>query len=263
MPRVLESLSTAVDEVVVVDTGSTDATVEIARRSGAKVSHFPWCDDFSAARNESLRQATGDWIFWIDADDELIQSHPGALRELCQRAPQTTIGYWVDVHSAGSETGTEAIVRHWRLFRNDQTTWFRGRVHEEPWPAKPITPEAVASQEDVQIRHWGYVDPAALAGKIARNIQILRSSLAEEPDKALTYYHLGPRTHPARRLPSRARCLRASSCPLERTGSQLAICPLAFFRSKLRSSETCRLCACTNNRGEYATASDFGRAPVR
>ena len=67
----LESVVDLVDEIVVVDTGSTDSTPDIARRFGARVFNFQWVDDFSAARNESLRHATGEWIFWLDADERL------------------------------------------------------------------------------------------------------------------------------------------------------------------------------------------------
>jgi glycosyltransferase involved in cell wall biosynthesis len=62
-----------VDEVIVVDTGSTDRTVAVAEQMGARVFHFPWVDNFAAARNESLRHATGEWIFWMDADDRLMR----------------------------------------------------------------------------------------------------------------------------------------------------------------------------------------------
>src|SRR5579862_9633682 len=80
--RCLTSLHASVDEIIVVDTGSTDRTVEIARAHGARVFNFPWCDHFSAARNESLSHAGGRWIIWIDADDELIEAAPRALRKL-------------------------------------------------------------------------------------------------------------------------------------------------------------------------------------
>src|SRR4051794_39069341 len=71
LPAALSSAWSYMDEVVVVDTGSADRTRTIAEGLGARVSDFPWCDDFSAARNHSLAQATGDWIFWMDADDVL------------------------------------------------------------------------------------------------------------------------------------------------------------------------------------------------
>ena len=63
----LGSVADLVDEIVVVDTGSTDATAAVASRFGARVYPFHWVDSFAAARNESLRHARGDWIFWLDA----------------------------------------------------------------------------------------------------------------------------------------------------------------------------------------------------
>src|SRR5262245_11447349 len=67
--RCLESVRPWVDEMICVDTGSTDDTPKIAERLGARVYRFPWCDSFSAARNESFRHARGEWIFWMDSDD--------------------------------------------------------------------------------------------------------------------------------------------------------------------------------------------------
>src|SRR5262249_33980822 len=82
LPACLASAADLVDEVVVVDTGSTDRTREVAARFGARVFDFPWVDDFAAARNESLRHATGDWVFWMDADDRLDEDNRGRLRGL-------------------------------------------------------------------------------------------------------------------------------------------------------------------------------------
>jgi glycosyltransferase involved in cell wall biosynthesis len=86
------------DEMVVVDTGSRDRTVEIAQACDARVESFPWCDDLSAARNESLRHATGEWLLWMDADD-VIDEHNGArLRELTAGADPELSGFTVQVH---------------------------------------------------------------------------------------------------------------------------------------------------------------------
>ena len=68
LDRCLRSLKGAVDDIIVVDTGSTDETVSIAKRHHAQVLTFTWCDDFAAARNESIRHATSDWVLWLDAD---------------------------------------------------------------------------------------------------------------------------------------------------------------------------------------------------
>ena len=85
LPACLESIRPWVDEMIVVDTGSVDETPRVVESFGGKLFHFPWCDDFSAARNESLRHATGDWLFWMDSDDtippECGRGLAGARRE--------------------------------------------------------------------------------------------------------------------------------------------------------------------------------------
>ena len=82
LERTLASLADLVQEVIVVDTGSEDGTKEVAARQGARVADFQWVDDFAAARNESLRLATGEWIFWLDADEWLDEENRPKLREL-------------------------------------------------------------------------------------------------------------------------------------------------------------------------------------
>jgi hypothetical protein len=84
LPARLESIRPWVDEMIVVDTGSVDETPRIVESSGAKLFHFHWCDDFSAARNESLRHATGDWLFWMDSDDTITPECGRGLRELVE-----------------------------------------------------------------------------------------------------------------------------------------------------------------------------------
>src|SRR5205809_7536444 len=85
LPACLSSAADLVDEIVVVDTGSTDRTKEIAEQFGAKVVDFPWVDSFAAARNESLKHATGDYAFWLDADDRLGETHRERFRTLTNR----------------------------------------------------------------------------------------------------------------------------------------------------------------------------------
>ena len=91
LPGCLESVADLVDEIVIVDTGSTDATKAVAARFGAKVKifDFAWCDDFAAARNESLRRAGGDWVLWLDADDRVSPIGPAFAKLRLTRAPQT------------------------------------------------------------------------------------------------------------------------------------------------------------------------------
>src|SRR5205085_8623718 len=100
----LESVQGAVDEIVVVDTGSTDSTIAIAEEFGAKVVHFAWTDDFSAARNVSLDHATGDWAFWLDADERLGKGEGRLLRYLVEEAEPNVGGYLVNIRNIMQET---------------------------------------------------------------------------------------------------------------------------------------------------------------
>ncbi len=89
LPGCLESVADLVDEIVLVDAGSTDATKAVAAQFGGKVKifDFPWCDDFAAARNESLRHATGDWALWLDANDRLDDINRQRLQKLLAGLP--------------------------------------------------------------------------------------------------------------------------------------------------------------------------------
>src|SRR5260370_1596740 len=82
LPGCLQSAADLVSEIIVIDTGSTDRTKEVAASFGAKVFDFPWCDDFAAARNECIRHATGEWIFWMDADERIDEVNRAKLRTL-------------------------------------------------------------------------------------------------------------------------------------------------------------------------------------
>ncbi len=133
----LESIRPWVDEMIVVDTGSVDETPRIVEAFGAKLYHFPWCDDFSAARNESLRHATGDWLFWMDSDDTIPAECGHALRHLVEHQNDPSIvAYVMQVHCLGSLEEEQAgigleAVDHVKLFRNLPELRFDGRMHEQ------------------------------------------------------------------------------------------------------------------------------------
>lgn len=95
LQRCLASVAGAVDETIVIDTGSTDATCEIARAFGARVRTFPWNDNFSDARNASLELATGDWVLVLDADEALAEESKEVLRRLT--AVDGVEGYFIKI----------------------------------------------------------------------------------------------------------------------------------------------------------------------
>ncbi|HLQ32134.1 MAG TPA: glycosyltransferase [Chloroflexota bacterium] len=192
LARCLRSLQGKVDEIIVVDTGSSDRSAEIAQEHGAKVFSFPWRDDFAAARNESIGHASGDWLFWTDADEELFEETPGALRELCRRAEQPE-GWLVSCRNLSSEAGeVSTVIRQWRLFRNHIGLSFHGRIHEHLRHANGSTLAYLLFQDDVWIRHWGYLpEPDLMKRKRARNERLLGLAVEESPDDPFVHYNVG------------------------------------------------------------------------
>ena len=138
LPHCLESVRGMFDEIVVVDTGSTDRTKEIARAFGAKVFDFAWVDNFAAARNEALSHATGDYAFWLDADDVVEPGELEKLRALLRRLRAGDEAAYVvrcACDPGPDGTGGETVVDHVRLFPlRDDVRWTY-RVHEQILPA--------------------------------------------------------------------------------------------------------------------------------
>lgn len=179
-------------EVVIVDTGSHDATREVAERFATRVVEFPWCDDFSAARNAALRQATGDWIFWLDADDRLSPENAVRLGQLFAGLAHQPRAYAMDtvVHQAAGARERARLTTHVRLFPRHPAIGWRGRVHEQLRPG-PESLGMETARSDVQIDHLGYEDAAVLHRKLRRNLRLLRMDFAVNPDDADTLLHLG------------------------------------------------------------------------
>jgi GT2 family glycosyltransferase len=193
LPRCLESIRGVFDEIVVVDTGSLDRTKEIAEGFGAQVFDFPWIDDFAAARNVALAHATGELVFWLDADDVIDPPQREKLRDLIDRLdPDRPAAYVVrcacDPGSDGS--GGQTVVDHIRLFPcRDDVRWTY-RVHEQILPALQQARIPVR-WTDLVVRHTGYTDPALRARKLERDTRILHAELNERPEEPFLLFNLG------------------------------------------------------------------------
>lgn len=176
----LKSLKHAVDEIIVVDTGSQDETPQIAFDYGAKVYYYKWHDDFSAARNYSLGFANKDWILTIDADERLLT--PEAVRIVTQENDFNLAGYYVHVIADDS-----LLYRTPRLFRNRSDIKYTGLVHEMP-------PVDVGNWRlsDIQFRHVGYTQGIMYSKqKHARNERLIRKQLELTPDDPIYLFSLG------------------------------------------------------------------------
>ncbi len=181
-----------VDEIVVVDTGSTDRTVEIAREHGARVLHTEWTGDFSAARNVSFDAATSDWILYLDADEVLVDGDGPALRALCGRTWREAF-YLVETNHTGDlDDGTAVTHNALRLFRNRPEYRFEGRIHEQIAHRLPgFLPERFEVTQ-VRIEHYGYLGAVRDAKeKSRRNIELLEQQAAEGLDSPFLHFNLG------------------------------------------------------------------------
>ncbi len=188
LARCLESARPAVDEVVVVDTGSSDGTPAVARAHGALVVEWAWRDDFAAARNESLRHARGDWVLVLDADERLAPAAPARIRDLTADTPLD--GYDCRLVSALPAGEPAAAITHWycRLFRRRPGVRFEGRIHEQVAPSIRAAGGRIG-RADITILHEGYAQ--ASAAKLERNLRLLHLELDERPDDAFTLLNLG------------------------------------------------------------------------
>lgn len=185
LPGCLASLAGRVDEIVIVDTGSSDDTLTIARSApDVRLLRHDWTGDFAAARNLGLEAVKTDWVLYIDADERLdlpvggvVGDYlaPGALAGLVRFRPKT--GY--------------TRYREWRLFRNDPRLRFQGRIHETVEPAIRTLSSAenlAIPQTEVAIDHLGY--DGDQAHKHARNLPLLEKAVQDDPDRAYLWHQL-------------------------------------------------------------------------
>jgi GT2 family glycosyltransferase/tetratricopeptide (TPR) repeat protein len=186
----LAGLAELVLEIVVVDTGSSDGTAELARQLGARVVDSPWQDSFAQARNVALEHATGDWIFWLDADDRLDETNREKLRRLLAQLPGEPLGYLLQCQSVPGPGQPRVVVDHVRLFRRHPAIRWRYRVHEQIL----LSIRALGGQvqgTDIVIQHLGYQDARLHQAKLTRNQRLLEQQLAELPDDAYVLFYLG------------------------------------------------------------------------
>lgn len=185
-------------EQIVVDTGSTDRTVEIAEEMGAKIYHFVWCDDFSAAKNYAIEQATGDWIAFLDADEYFDEKSTAKLFAKIEEAEvMTSAGSpmyvirskMVDVKEGGK---TGVIAHQDRIFRNDPQLRYVNKIHEFLEYTGTGICGYLDAREELLILHTGYTKAAyEETGKLERNLQMLKKKLAVEPENVEILAYMG------------------------------------------------------------------------
>ena len=193
LPKCLSSVKDVVDEMVVLDTGSTDRTPKIAREFGARVYHFKWCNDFSAARNESLKYVQGDWILVLDADEVLVPEIVPTLRQAIHQRRYLLIN--LVRQEVGAEQSPYSLVS--RLFRKHPNICFSRPYHALVDDSVSL----ILSQEpqwqvgylpEVAIQHEGYQKSAiARENKFSKATKAMEGFLADHPTDPYVCSKLG------------------------------------------------------------------------
>ncbi len=181
----LESICGSVDEIAVVDTGSEDGTVDIARDFGARVLHFRWTGDFAAARNFAIMSCATQWALYIDADERISASSRLPFRHIIQRE-------WLAADILLRPKTNYTRYRLARLFRIDPQIRFTGAIHETILPSiEKMTGRPAAETVKltaIEIDHYGY--EGDLHTKHLRNLPLLERCIDEFPDRVFYWFHL-------------------------------------------------------------------------
>lgn len=177
LAKSIKSLKNQVNEIVVVDTGSTDNTIVVARKLGARVYSFPWQDDFSKARNFALSKAKGDWLVLLDADEYFTAKTAGNIRQVIRQAQQADglliqmVNYDVD------KAEIQDYFYQLRIVRNQQGLHYEGKIHEELKLSEGKSMKFLrVPSEMLEIYHTGYASSVSRQ-KLERNLKLLQQAV--------------------------------------------------------------------------------------
>lgn len=188
--KCLESLRMVVEEIIVVDTGSTDSTKEIAKQFTDKVYDFEWTNDFSEARNFAASKANGEWIVAIDADECVDPDNfKEAINEIKSHQNKFNM-YLVEITSFSGTLGENTTVNQMpRIYINDGTICYKRAIHEQLEAAEG---ELRVSLSSLKVYHYGYLlNVVVKQNKENRNIQIIEKEMNKEDNIAFSYFNYG------------------------------------------------------------------------
>ncbi len=185
----LKSAALLVDEIIIVDTGSTDNTLEIASEFQPKIFRHPWENDFGKARNHSLAQATGDWVLVLDADESLYMEDIQKLKDILKQTKAN--GVSLKFHNFIDEGSEENYNTHMgvRIFKN-HCFHYQGAIHEQLMPINNTVAINIETT-DVRVRHFGYLKSNSGKKKRERNIPIIQRLLDENPQDSFQLFNMG------------------------------------------------------------------------
>ncbi len=185
LPECLESIRAWVDEIIIVDTGSTDRTIKIAEKYGAKILYQEWEGNFSKHRNYSIEQATGDWVLIIDADERVVAQDVPELTKHLRSGEARVLA--VNVLNVGGKFEEQVtFLPSIRLFRRDLNLRYEGIVHNQ----LKVDPEEPVLRTGVTFKHLGYgLSPEKLKAKADRTVGLLEKQMSEDPDNPFALFN--------------------------------------------------------------------------
>jgi len=180
-------LDNVTSELIIVDTGSTDGTVDIAKRFTDKVLYCQWNNDFSEARNKTLEKAEGDWYFYLDAD-EMLENPEEIINFFCSNAHLEYQAFAIKIENLVDENRNSVVEVFYskRIVKRDKSLKFKGKIHEYLPEKSPVF-----MSQSVLV-HYGYVksDEKLVVQKYRRNIDILNMEIKNDPNNIFLLYHL-------------------------------------------------------------------------
>lgn len=177
----LQSAQKVCDEIIIVDTGSTDNTINIAKKFTDKIYNFKWNNSFANARNFSIAKCTGKWILYLDADERLTNDSIICIKKLTNDIQNNT-AYLCAVKSISTHGGQPNQMKYPRLFNNSNKISFSGRVHEQILPSLENN-SYIIYDSDIIIEHFGYdTEESTIRLKAQRNISLLELEYSDNPN---------------------------------------------------------------------------------
>ncbi len=210
LAQALDGFSSFADEIIVVDTGSSDNTKEIAARFTSRIYHFDWVDDFAAARNFAMSKAGKRYQLWVDADDRITLENGRRIEALKQQFDSKKAFYFVlENHRPDSPTSRCLQIRCTPLVPHIR---FEGCVHEQIFPST-VRAGLELVTTDIVIRHMGYMSEEARMAKAMRNLAIMEREKAEGRDDGALHFFMAVTFAP---LGRRQEAIRSMESALER-----------------------------------------------
>lgn len=191
--RCLESIKSIATEIIVVDTGSTDDTVSIAKKQGAKTYYFKWVNDFSKARNYALSKATGNWILFLDADEYLSKDSIPRIKPILKLAKNIKAQVITSLLNNYEKSGNRFLgsLNAQRLFRKDQRIYYVGAIHETIVHSSNKSLKVLDATDKLQIIHTGYsLEDRQEKNKGKRNLKLLFQELEKDPGNGFLHFYI-------------------------------------------------------------------------